>query len=251
MVRCFSDLVASGTMCLLKQWLPCAAHRLHLTVCNGLALYKTRHTKKAGIYGHKTVEDGLAQAEEVLKEMDAKESIEGDNSTNVNTDALLMEAEEDIEQGEPDWGLEGDDEAFRDGIETAGRGRKATLKCLEALNLDTCEDTEKKTSGMDLQQKPVDSFDSLINDFFDQPANHQHQQMSAEERYEDEMMTIFCEYEMRARSFAVPSDSSSPPKKKTKPAERDAKSSRYERFWIRCDDLSATSCRLSALSLSF
>ncbi|EER07844.1 hypothetical protein Pmar_PMAR011281, partial [Perkinsus marinus ATCC 50983] len=54
MVRCFSDLVASGTMCLLKQWLPCAAHRLHLTVCNGLALYKTRRTEKAGIYGHKT-----------------------------------------------------------------------------------------------------------------------------------------------------------------------------------------------------
>ncbi|EER13346.1 hypothetical protein Pmar_PMAR004955, partial [Perkinsus marinus ATCC 50983] len=65
--------------------------------------------------------------------------------------------------------------------------------------------------------------------------------MSAEERYEDEMMTIFCEYEMRARSFAVPSDSSSPPKKKTKHAERDAKSSRYERFWIRCDDLSPVS----------
>ncbi|EEQ98716.1 hypothetical protein Pmar_PMAR003826, partial [Perkinsus marinus ATCC 50983] len=121
MVRCFSDLVASGTMCLLKQWLPCAAHRLHLTVCNGLALYKTRHTEKAGIYGHKTVEDGLAQAEEVLKEMDAMDPTEGDNSTTVNTDALLMEAEEDIEQDEPDWGLEGDDEAFRDGIETAGR----------------------------------------------------------------------------------------------------------------------------------
>ncbi|EER14845.1 hypothetical protein Pmar_PMAR018852, partial [Perkinsus marinus ATCC 50983] len=120
-------------------------------------------------------------------------------------------------------------------------GRKATLKCLEALNLDKCEDTEKKTSEMDSQQKPVDSFDSLINDFFDQPADQQHHRMSAEERYEDEMMTIFCEYEMRARSFAVPSDSSSPPKKKTKHAERDAKSSRYERFWIRCDDLSPVS----------
>ncbi|KAF4669306.1 hypothetical protein FOL47_002610 [Perkinsus chesapeaki] len=106
-------------------------------------------------------------------------------------------------------------------------GRKATLKCLETLNLAKCEDTERRPAEEDSQQdKAVDSFDSLINDSFDQPADHQPHEMNAEERYEDEMMTILCEYEMRARSFAAPSDSSSPPKKKTKHAERDAKSSR-------------------------
>ncbi|KAF4669305.1 hypothetical protein FOL47_002609, partial [Perkinsus chesapeaki] len=116
MVKCFSDLIDSGTMALLKQWLPCAAHRLH-----GLGLYKTKRSEKTGIYGHRTAEDGLAQAEEPLKEIDPKEPTEGEDSTNVNNDALLMEAEEGIEQNEPDWGLEGDDEAFRAGVETTGR----------------------------------------------------------------------------------------------------------------------------------
>ncbi|KAF4649020.1 hypothetical protein FOL47_002483, partial [Perkinsus chesapeaki] len=156
MKKCFEDIFENDEIPGLLVWLPCAAHRLHLVVVNGLGLYRKSSTA-ATTYERQSADGKLIEAEQTIAEMEKKKekSKKEANSEDVLPPGILAEAESDAEEEEPSWMPPGNDDRFSEGVEVIGRSCRSQTSVRRAV--------EKTRSLMSLLRSSTTARDIMVS----------------------------------------------------------------------------------------